>query len=380
MALQRAFAKLQEAVPSVEETPVDEPRPEVEETEVEKARPEPPAADTGAQTPAKPKATAKAKNKAAAKTKAKAKATVKAKTKAAAKTKGKATAKAKAKSAAETPATGKTEPAAPGPETPETADKKAPLDATKKGKEPEPKKSKTEQEREKALKLADLQEDEEEPTPEQEQVLRDKKKSWFFNKQYEALPEQVRNLFENKTLGRAQKTKLVNEVVQHNSGSGSKYTLNLDGPYLNELSRHYEKVSGNKREKALPKALMVAKLGGQNALETALKDGDVFTVSDHGHVYYAFRSLSTCRTKGVEKEWTTSTASASTEDSHAILSTFCENFNPELQATGKETQAGEQLAICDGTVGPATLTEAALAKVEEALAWAGRLSAVSPRP
>ena len=70
---------------------------------------------------------------------------------------------------------------------------------------------------------------------------RDKKKSWFFQKNYQALPKAARDLFESKEVSRADKTKLVNSAVEIRDG---KMVLAASFPVLDALSTHYKSVVG----------------------------------------------------------------------------------------------------------------------------------------
>jgi len=52
----------------------------------------------------------------------------------------------------------------------------------------------------------------------------------------------------------------------------------------------------------MPKALMVAKLGGEAALLKAVHDGDVVIVRDSGRDYYSWRSIRVSRSSGHMKQ------------------------------------------------------------------------------
>ena len=65
---------------------------------------------------------------------------------------------------------------------------------------------------------------------------------YHFNKSLWLLPESVRKMFESKEVSRADKTKLVNSVVEHTSDG--KYVVNPDAPMISLLSKSYTNVVG----------------------------------------------------------------------------------------------------------------------------------------
>ena len=71
---------------------------------------------------------------------------------------------------------------------------------------------------------------------------RDAKKMYHFNKSLRLLPESVRKMFDSKEVSRADKTKLVNSVVEHTSDG--KYVVNPDAPVIALLSKSYTNVVG----------------------------------------------------------------------------------------------------------------------------------------
>ena len=150
------------------------------------------------------------------------------------------------------------------------------------------------------------------------QLTRDKKKSWFFSKHFEQLPEAVKTLFQSKEVSRKEKTEIVNSVVQRDDRGNWK--LQPDNPTVTALQGIFKKVTGGERfvymvrtfftelfyavsgpfgfallfsdhfsvsvissqlrhARGIPKALMLAKLGGEIQLAQALQSGDIVKVT-----------------------------------------------------------------------------------------------------
>lgn len=81
----------------------------------------------------------------------------------------------------------------------------------------------------------------------------------------------------------------------------------------------------------VPRALMVAKLGSEPALQRAIQDGDVVVVRDGGKDFYTWRSIQVSKTSGTSHE--TSLASGNVRldnEGQQQMSAFFDNFNPQL--------------------------------------------------
>ena len=160
----------------------------------------------------------------------------------------------------------------------------------------------------------------EEENEKAEESKRDTRKAWFFNKNYDSLPQAAKDLFDSKKVSRSQKTELVNSMVQ--KSSTGKWQLDLQSPVLSALSRHYKSLVGEEslvfwfsiflffsppkiwnkcrvlltfrgkknifepfvyqKRKAvgIPKSLMIGKLGSEKALQDAIRCGDVVEIQE----------------------------------------------------------------------------------------------------
>ncbi|CAE7356673.1 unnamed protein product [Symbiodinium sp. CCMP2592] len=194
------------------------------------------------------------------------------------------------------------------------------------------KKSRSDQDREKAAKLGDLQLCNSEPQPPAGQGERQGQEQGMVV--LEALEHHAGRYPE------ADKTKLINAAVEKKSGgkAGQMYKLNTESAVLQQLSTFYKKVCGKDKVKGKPRALMVAKLGGEGKL------------------------------------WPPGKPDQSITDSAAQgFDSFFANFQPCLEpdraaGCGSELQGG-LLALCDKP-GAESWTAEASTKVEEALQWA----------
>ena len=197
-------------------------------------------------------------------------------------------------------------------------EKKEKKDKDVKEKKDKDKKSKGAADQEKAQALVEIEDEEEEENEgpkEGEPVKRDSKKAWYFHRHFDQLPDSVKNLFNSKDLSRKQKSGLVNDcVVKDAAGS---WALQPDNPTVSALSSIFKKIVGgeylnclnlffsafplislvkfsflcffspilsvsilHRHAKGIPKALMVAKLGGELNLQEALKSGDIVRVTE----------------------------------------------------------------------------------------------------
>ena len=101
------------------------------------------------------------------------------------------------------------------------------------------------QERAKGLQLEEENEREEPEASVEDtaEVKRDTRKAWFFNKNYDMLPQAAKDLFDSKKVSRSDKTQLVNSMVQPSS-SGKGWVLDTESPVLTALSRHFKSLVG----------------------------------------------------------------------------------------------------------------------------------------
>lgn len=86
-----------------------------------------------------------------------------------------------------------------------------------------------------------------------------------------------------------------------------------------------------RKHTGVPKALMVAKLGGEAALQKAVNDGDVVIVRDSGRDYYTWRSIEVSRSSGTSHETNVESGNMQLEsEGQQQMSAFFDNFNPQL--------------------------------------------------
>ncbi|CAE7217194.1 unnamed protein product [Symbiodinium sp. CCMP2592] len=242
------------------------------------------------------------------------------------------------------------------------------------------KKSRSDQDREKAAKLGDLQLCNSEPQPPAGQgESRDKNKAWWLSKHLSTMPDDIQKLFLSEKVSRADKTKLINGAVEKKSGgkAGQMYKLNTESAVLQQLSTFYKKVCGKDKVKGKPRALMVAKLGGEEAFKKALATGDVYEVNNNGSLFYCFREIVVTNETGTNNRMSTSKLrkpdQSITDSAAEGFDSFFANFQPCLEpdraaGCGSELQGG-LLALCDKP-GAESWTAEASTKVEEALQWA----------
>lgn len=137
-------------------------------------------------------------------------------------------------------------------------DKKTDQDKDKKGKKDKDKKDKDKDanakakskqgqrdlDRAKALLASDGEESKDEGKEKEEELeeKRDPKKMYHFNKSLRLLPEAVRKMFESREVSRADKTKLVNQVVEERDDG--KFVVNPNAPVISVLSKSYTNVVG----------------------------------------------------------------------------------------------------------------------------------------
>ena len=106
-------------------------------------------------------------------------------------------------------------------------------------------------------------------------------------------------------------------------------------PTSQEMTDKYKKNFAKKMKKALPKSVMVAKVGGEEAFQQAMSAGEIFSFTDpsDGCAYYAFRTMTVGEEVGVETKTSGSKNKAVTDDElkqwHATLSSVGWDFQTE---------------------------------------------------
>ena len=369
----------QKDVPAVPEAFFPDPEQEAE-------KPEPPAEAEGEPEPAaepkaKAKAKATAKAKAEAKAKAKAEAKAKAKAEAEAKAKAKAEAKAKAKAAKETKSkkkgtsgeSAKTDREGQGSESGEKPE------SSEKPEDPgQSKVSAAEKLRQRAGALvADLQESEPAAAAAGTEELRDKRKTRHFEKHLHELPASVQELWKNKSVARADKTKLVNSsVVQGDKG----WELVQQNPLFEAMAKTYSSVCGKSKEKTYPRAIMVGKCGGEANFTKGLQEGDIVAVEEDGKTFFKYCTMEIQRKSGVETAQHFKQQAESTDEAEKQFQAYVDGFQPEFlevtscPASFQPVQPPKTLAICDGLLEtdstvPVPVDGKQLAKIDDALSW-----------
>ena len=238
-----------------------------------------------------------------------------------------------------------------------------------KGEAPEPKGGKDEdndkkkkgkakdkdEERAKKLQL----EEPEEPAPEESAVEaaeepehRDPKKAWYFNKVLSTMPEPVQALFRSSTISRKEKTKLVHACV--GKDDKGKWVSTPNNAVVESMSNMYSELVGREKAKGMPKALMLGRLGGgEEALERALRDGDVKCIQQNGKTFYFFEEVEICRSKG-KVEATKSSMQNNTPGLEEMSSfqSFLTNFRPTFNEDEGDVNFGLQNPPSSGSSGP----------------------------
>ena len=238
-----------------------------------------------------------------------------------------------------------------------------------KGEAPEPKGGKDEdndkkkkgkakdkdEERAKKLQL----EEPEEPAPEESAVEaaeepehRDPKKAWYFNKVLSTMPEPVQALFRSTTISRKEKTKLVHACV--GKDDKGKWVSTPNNAVVESMSNMYSELVGREKAKGMPKALMLGRLGGgEEALERALRDGDVKCIQQNGKTFYFFEEVEICRSKG-KVEATKSSMQNNTPglDELNSFQSFLTNFKPTFNEDEGDVNFGLQNPPSSGSSGP----------------------------
>ena len=148
----------------------------------------------------------------------------------------------------------------------------------------------------------------EEDNPEDTQCgndARHRMKHYYFEeaKKSGGLSEQVMEAWEKAKGNRKQETAIVNSVmVPGTKGKrGQKFVPDPHAPAFQEILVKYSRLWYSEKEKAVPKAIMVAKLGGQKYFDDALLAGDIKEVQGQGgKPYYAYSSIELTKETGKE--------------------------------------------------------------------------------
>ena len=338
------------------------------DSEQEAEKPEPPAEAEGEPEPA-----AEPKAKAKAKATAKAKAEAKAKAKAEAKAKAKAAKETKSKKTGTSGESAKTDREGQGTESGEKPE------SSEKPEDPgQSKVSAAEKLRQRAGALvADLQESEPAAAAAGTEELRDKRKTRHFEKHLHELPASVQELWKNKSVARADKTKLVNSsVVQGDKG----WELVQQNPLCEAMAKTYSSVCGKSKEKTYPRAIMVGKCGGEANFTKGLQEGDIVAVEEDGKTFFKYCTMEIQRKSGVETAQHFKQQAESTDEAEKQFQAYVDGFQPEFlevtscPASFQPVQPPKTLAICDGLLEtdstvPVPVDGKQLAKIDDALSW-----------
>lgn len=139
---------------------------------------------------------------------------------------------------------------------------------------------------------------------------------------------QVQKAFSGKDLTREQKSKLVNEsVVRDKKG---KYHLDLEIPMVKQIVAHTAETEGQERATGFPRSMMIAKLGGEQALLNAVANGEVQCVTDRGRQFFVFNTISITKRTTAKSQVEAEVGSAASPEAFGAMAGFVENFNPSL--------------------------------------------------
>jgi len=176
---------------------------------------------------------------------------------------------------------------------------------------------------------------------------------------------------------------LVNEVVK--PGRNSKWEIDQEHPIVETLTCHYRSVIGKTKQKSYPKAIMVAKCGGESAFLQSVRDGDIVEIKDHGQTQYMYRQLEVQHRTAVNQETQLRHGTRCDQESREKLEAFCDNFEPEFEALVPASSSGSvasafatptpppgPLAILDKQPDPTMLPlldPKLLERIDQALSW-----------
>ena len=154
---------------------------------------------------------------------------------------------------------------------------------------------------------------------------RHRMKQYYFEeaKKAGALSEQVLEAWEKAKGNRKQETAVVNSVMVPGPAGkrGQKFVPDPHAPAFQEVLVKFSRLWYAEKEKAVPKAIMVAKLGGPRYFDDALESGDIKEVQGQGgKSFYAYSSMEVTRETGKESRHAVKSGIALDDDSYAKLS------------------------------------------------------------
>lgn len=153
-------------------------------------------------------------------------------------------------------------------------------------------------------------------------------KAYYFRKLLPRMPPQVQAMFSSRGLNRKEKTVLVNKsIVKKKDGS---WDINADAAEIQALSKHLSKITGKEKAKGIPKALMLAKLGGQTQLDKALQDGDVFIVTEKGKEFYVFQEYEIEKEQGTMMGMVGRSNKVADDSQLSALTAFVDGWQPSF--------------------------------------------------
>ena len=127
-------------------------------------------------------------------------------------------------------------------------------------------------------------------------VKRDRVKARYLQKNEKKLPQDVQAVLNTAT--RAEKSLLINAMVQKRSDTRA-FEFKLDDPtFQKQITKFKEKTAGTKT-RGLPRTLMVAQCGGEDAFQHALQSGEIQEVEADGRSYYSFVEMQVVDKSGV---------------------------------------------------------------------------------
>ncbi len=143
----------------------------------------------------------------------------------------------------------------------------------------------------------------EEPEAEDQEVSerRDRMKDYYFQEARKngKLDAEVREAWEKARGNRKQETAVVNSVMVKQKGSATKFVPDPHAPAFREVLIQFSRTWYRETQKALPKSIMTAKLGGPRMFEEALENGEIKEVAGKdGMRFYAYTSMSIAKETG----------------------------------------------------------------------------------
>ena len=160
------------------------------------------------------------------------------------------------------------------------------------------------------------------------------------------------------------------KLLQAVEKDGRNYVLNEKSPVLQQVYTTMEQKSAGSMKEAVPKAVMQATLGGKEAFEQALEEGDIVAVAGpQGKVYYTFEKFYIKESKKVTKGGVVQKDKKVTEDQITDVEGLLKEFKFSFDVPTKEKKAGKMSV--EGEIDIETVeawTPEAKAKLESGIA------------